>query len=76
MCLGIAAVGTLFFAREASAGIVSALQYGLYADIALVAFALVMTFLLPRAATSTAPAFASEDAVVDEFDPAMFEGAL
>jgi hypothetical protein len=39
MVLGIAAVGTLFFAREASAGIVSALQSGLYADVALVAFA-------------------------------------
>src|SRR5580692_9453024 len=52
MTLGIAAVGTLFFAREASAGIVSALQSGLYADIALVAFALVMTLFLPRTATS------------------------
>jgi EmrB/QacA subfamily drug resistance transporter len=76
MCLGIAAVGTLFFAREASAGIVSALQYGLYADIALVAFALAMTFLLPRAVTSTATRANGKEAMVDEFDPAMFEGAL
>jgi EmrB/QacA subfamily drug resistance transporter len=62
MVLGIAAVGTLFFAREAAAGIVSALQFGLYADIALVAFALGMTFLLPRArpvpaAAPTPPVF-------------------
>jgi hypothetical protein len=57
MTLGIAAVGTLFFAREASAGIVSALQTALFADIALVAFALAMTLLLPRAAAEvTAPA--------------------
>ena len=48
MTLGIAGVGTLFFAREASAGIVSALQTGLLADVGLVAFALVMTLLLPR----------------------------
>jgi EmrB/QacA subfamily drug resistance transporter len=48
MTLGIAAVGTLFFARQASAGIVSALQTGLLADIGLVTFALVMTMLLPR----------------------------
>src|SRR6202034_4789053 len=48
MTLGIAAVGTLFFARQASAGIVSALQTGLIADVGLVAFALAMTMLLPR----------------------------
>ncbi len=52
MVLGIAGVGTLFFAREATSGIVSALQFGLYADIALVAFALVMTLFLPRTATA------------------------
>ena len=56
MVLGIAAVGTLFFAREASAGIVSALQFGLFADIALVTFALVMTLFLPRTATSRSAA--------------------
>jgi EmrB/QacA subfamily drug resistance transporter len=49
MTLGIAGVGTLFFAREASAGIVAALQTALFADIALVAFALAMALLLPRA---------------------------
>ncbi len=48
MTLGIAAVGTLFFAREASAGIVSALQSALLADVGLVTFALAMTMLLPR----------------------------
>ena len=52
MTLGIAAVGTLFFARQASVGIVSALQTGLLADIGLVAFALVMTMLLPRVQVS------------------------
>jgi EmrB/QacA subfamily drug resistance transporter len=75
MTLGIAAVGTLFFAREASAGIVSALQFGLLADIALVAFALVMTLFLPRTATTrpdAAPAPAELPA--DEF--ALYEGAL
>src|SRR5580704_7799901 len=72
MTLGIAAVGTLFFAREASACIVSALQFGLLADIALVAFALVMTLFLPRttrSATASAPALvevtADELAVLD-----------
>ena len=55
MVLGIAGVGTLFFAREATSGIVSALQFGLFADIALVAFALGMTFLLPRAKPAGAP---------------------
>ena len=48
MTLGIAAVGTLFFAREASAGIVAALQTALLVDVGLVAFALAMTLLLPR----------------------------
>jgi EmrB/QacA subfamily drug resistance transporter len=48
MTLGIAAVGTLFFAREVSAGVVAALETALVADIALVAFALAMTLLLPR----------------------------
>jgi hypothetical protein len=72
MVLGIAAVGTLFFAREASAGIVSALQAGLYADIALVSFALVMTLLLPRTATtrSAAAPVLAEGAE----EPAMFDG--
>jgi EmrB/QacA subfamily drug resistance transporter len=70
MVLGIAGVGTLFFAREASAGIVSALQYGLYADLALVAFALVMTLFLPKA-TDTAP---SVEILAEELS--MFEGAL
>ena len=70
MVLGIAAVGTLFFAREASAGIVSALQFGLYADIALVAFALVMTLFLPRA-TDTEP---SAEILAEELS--LFEGAL
>src|SRR5271155_3297995 len=74
MVLGIAGVGTLFFAREATSGIVSALQFGLYADIALVAFALGMTFLLPRAQP------AGTLATVDEFeddpiDLPLFEGA-
>jgi EmrB/QacA subfamily drug resistance transporter len=49
MTLGIAAVGTLFFAREASAGILAALQTALLVDVVLVAFALAMTLLLPRA---------------------------
>lgn len=49
MTLGIAAVGTLFFAREASAGVVAALQSALLVDVGLVAFALAMTMLLPRA---------------------------
>jgi hypothetical protein len=40
MPIMFAAVVSLFFAREASAGIVSALQAGRYADIALVLFAL------------------------------------
>jgi EmrB/QacA subfamily drug resistance transporter len=48
MTLGIAGVGTLFFAREVSAGIVAALQTGLLADVGLVTFALAMTVLLPR----------------------------
>jgi EmrB/QacA subfamily drug resistance transporter len=48
MTLGIAGVGTLFFAREVSAGIVAALQTGLLADVGLVTFALVMTAFLPR----------------------------
>jgi hypothetical protein len=52
MTLGIAGVGTLFFAREVSAGIVPALQTGLLADIGLVAFALAMTVLLPRSKAS------------------------
>jgi MFS family permease len=75
MVLGIAGVGTLFFAREATSGIVSALQFGLYADIALVAFALGMTFLLPRAqpAGTLAPVDEFED---DPIDLPLFEGAL
>ncbi len=48
MTLGIAAVGTLFFATEASSGIVTALRTALLADTGLVAFAFVMTMLLPR----------------------------
>jgi MFS family permease len=87
MVLGIAAVGTLFFAREASAGIVSALQFGLYADIALVAFAFAMTLLLPRTATIRSAAKAAKAAnVAEEADVsgaevradelAVFEGAL
>jgi EmrB/QacA subfamily drug resistance transporter len=48
MTLGIAAVGTLFFATEASSGPVAALRAALLADIGLVAFAFVMTMLLPR----------------------------
>jgi hypothetical protein len=73
MTLGIAAVGTLFFAREASAGIVSALQAGLYADTALVAFALVMTLFLPRTAT-TRSAAAPALAEVGTEDLAMTRG--
>jgi EmrB/QacA subfamily drug resistance transporter len=46
--LGISAVGTLFFARLASAGMVAAMQAGLVADLALVGLALTMTLLLPR----------------------------
>jgi EmrB/QacA subfamily drug resistance transporter len=52
MVLGIAAVGTLFFDRIASAGIFSAMQAGLVADLGLVGLALVMTFLLPGTAAS------------------------
>jgi EmrB/QacA subfamily drug resistance transporter len=48
LVLGISAVGTLFFGRIASDGIVSAVQAGLFADLALVALAMVMTLLLPR----------------------------
>jgi EmrB/QacA subfamily drug resistance transporter len=80
MVLGIAAVGTLFFAREASAGIVSALQFGLYADIALVAFALAMTLLLPRTTTirSVANGAGAEVAAqgVRAEELAVFDGAL
>ena len=74
MTLGIAAVGTLFFAREASAGIVSALQSGLYADIALVAFALVMTLFLPRTATTRCCRPGPGRVPAEEL--AMFEGAI
>ena len=75
MTLGIAAVGTLFFAREASAGIVSALQAGLYADTALVAFALVMTLFLPRTATTrSAPAPVLADGGTEGL--VMFDGAI
>ncbi len=73
MTLGIAAVGTLYFAREASAGIVAALQAGLVADIGLVAFALAMTMLLPRNPASEeagAPALANEDCG-GRLEPAM-----
>ena len=69
------AVGTLFFAREATSGIVSALQFGLIADIALVAFALGMTFLLPRAEPAGAPA-PVDDLDDDLLDLHLFEGAL
>jgi EmrB/QacA subfamily drug resistance transporter len=48
MTLGIAAVGTLFFAREATSGVVAALQTGLVVDVVLVAFALAMTVMLAR----------------------------
>jgi hypothetical protein len=75
MVLGIAGVGTLFFAREATSGIVSALQFGLLADIALVAFALGMTFLLPRATPAGAPA-PVDDTDEDRLDLHLFEGAL
>ena len=75
MVLGIAGVGTLFFAREATSGIVSALQFGLFADIALVAFALGMTFLLPRAKPAGAMA-AAEDKADERIDMHVFEGAL
>jgi EmrB/QacA subfamily drug resistance transporter len=64
MTLGIAAVGTLFFAREASAGIVAALQSALLVDVVLVAFALAMTMLLPRPRRvgQSAPAAAGDEA--------------
>ncbi len=70
MTLGIAAVGTLYFAREATAGIVAALQAGLVADIGLVAFAFAMTMLLPRsprseAAGSPAPADAECEGLLE-----------
>jgi len=74
MVLGIAGVGTLFFAREAVAGIVSALQFGLFADIALVLFALVMTLFLPRTATSRSAAPSQSELVTEEF--VLFDGAL
>jgi hypothetical protein len=75
MTLGIAAVGTLFFARQASAGIVSALQFGLYADIALVTFALIMTLFLPRTATTrSAPAPARAERGCEKL--AIFDGAI
>ena len=77
MTLGIAAVGTLFFAREASAGIVSALQAGLYADTALVAFALVMTLFLPRTATTrSAPAPALADEILSDVHAAIHANDL
>lgn len=53
MTLGIAGVGTLFFAREVSAGVVAALQMALLADVGLVAFALAMTAFLPRSPAAT-----------------------
>jgi hypothetical protein len=46
--LGISAVGTIFFSRLASAGMVAAMQAGLIADLALVGLALAMTILLAR----------------------------
>jgi EmrB/QacA subfamily drug resistance transporter len=55
MVLGIAAVGTVFFDRLATDGVVVAMETGLVTDMALVALALLMTLLLPRAA-SVAPA--------------------
>jgi hypothetical protein len=57
-------VGTLFFAREATAGVVAALQDALMADIGLVAFAFAMTVLLARnpvVATEAVPAPAGVD---------------
>ncbi len=78
MVLGIAGVGTLFFARETTSGIVSALQFGLFADIALVAFAFGMTLLLPKA--GQAPALATVEDLDVDLDVAdrldIFEGAL
>ncbi len=74
MVLGIAGVGTLFFAREATSGIVSALQFGLFADIALVLFAFGMTLLLPRASQSAAPASLEEQETGIGLE--LFEGAL
>lgn len=73
MTLGIAAVGTLYFAREASAGIVAALQAGLVADIGLVAFALAMTMLLPRNPSSEE---AGSPAPVDEACGGLLEAAV
>jgi MFS family permease len=75
MVIGIAAVGTLFFAREATSGIVSALQAGLIADIALVAFAFVMTLFLPRTSTSRS-VDASDIAGDSAEDVSIFDGAL
>jgi EmrB/QacA subfamily drug resistance transporter len=66
MTLGIAAVGTLFFAREATAGVVAALQSALLVDVGLVAFALAMTMLLPRAR----PAVMGEAVQVEAAAPA------
>jgi hypothetical protein len=63
------------FARQASAGIVSALQFGLYADIGLVAFALIMTLFLPRTAT-TRSASAPAPAEVGSEEFSMFDGAI
>jgi MFS family permease len=54
MTLGIAGVGTLFFARQATAGVVAALQDALLADIGLVAFAFAMTVLLARTRATSA----------------------
>jgi EmrB/QacA subfamily drug resistance transporter len=75
MVLGIAGVGTLFFAREATSGIVSALQFGLFADIALVAFAFGMTLLLPRAGKNPVRT-AVEEMNGAALDLEVFEGAL
>ena len=79
MTLGIAAVGTLFFAREATAGIVAALETALLVDVVLVSFALAMTLLLPRARTP-APAetplpVAEEGRCVSKMADGLAEGA-
>jgi MFS family permease len=50
--LGISAVGTLFFSRLASSGMVAAMQAGLVADLALVGLALAMSILLARPPTA------------------------
>jgi hypothetical protein len=65
--LGISAVGTLFFSRLASAGMVAAMQAGLIADLALVGLALTMTILLARPP--------SADGATDEAEPVALRSA-